>query len=322
MTRNDSIAIVVGGTAGVGRAVVEAFLAEGYRVGVVARGEARLQAMENEFPGRVKTASADAGVAEQLDRATDNLVQALGIPRAWINCAMLTSFSPFEMMEVEEFEQITRATYLGQVNGTRAALRVMGRGNIVNVGSGLGYRAIPFQSAYSGAKHAINGFTAAVRSELMRDGHPVKLSLVQLPAMNTPQFDWARNRLPERPQPAPPVFQPEVAARAVLRAIETGPRELLVGKSVLQLVFGDMVLPDWLDRKLADEGVEMQKSGERDSGNRPDNIYEPVDHPSTAHGRFEKRAKDSGIIVDGDVARKVVFFGIPAVAFLSGAVIF
>ena len=314
-------AVVIGGTAGVGRAVVEALLDQEFNVGVMARGEERLESMEREFNGRVHPVAADAGNADEVERATDSIVQAFGAPSVWVNCAMLTSFSPFEQMEVAEFEQITRATYLGQVNGTRAALRVMGRGNIVNVGSGLSYRAIPFQSAYCGAKHAINGFTAAVRSELIRDGHPAKLSLVQLPAINTPQFDWARNRLEQKPQPAPPIFQPEVAARAVMRAIERSPRELLVGKSVLQLVFGEMVLPGWLDRKLADDGVTLQQSDIEDTHDRPDNIDGPVPYPSTAHGRFEGRARDSGTIVDGDMARKAVFFGVPLAAFLLGALV-
>ncbi len=312
-------AVVLGGTAGVGRAVVVALLKRGYRVGVMARGEDRLAAMEEEFGAqRLKAVAADAGNSDEVEAGTDAIIDAFGVPGVWVNCAMLTSFSPFEQMTPEEFEAIVRATFLGQVNGTRAALRVMGRGNVVNIGSGLSYRAIPFQAAYCGSKHAINGFTSAVRSELIRDGHPLKLSLVQLPAINTPQFEWARNRLEARPQPAPPIYQPEVAARAVLKAIETGAREILVGRSVLQLVFGNMVLSDWLDRKLADEGVEMQKSDQPEPGGRPDNIDEPVRRPSTAHGRFGTRAYDDALIVDSDLARKVVFLGLPLASFVLG----
>ena len=312
-------AIVVGGTAGVGRAVAEALLDRGYKVGVMARGEDRLDEMEAAFPGRVRTACADAGIAAELESATDNIVEAIGAPVVWVNSAMLTSFSPFEKMEPEEFEQIVRATFVGQVNGTRAAIRVMPRGNVVNVGSGLSYRAVPFQSAYCAAKHAINGFTSSVRSELKRDGHPLEISLVQLPAINTPQFEWARNRLDKRPQPAPPIFQPEVAAKAVMRAIDRNAREILVGKSVLQLVFGDMILPGWLDRKLADDGVQMQKSDRPEPGDRPDNIDGPVERPGTARGRYGKRAREDAMLFDGDNTRKIVFFGVPLLTFLLGA---
>jgi NAD(P)-dependent dehydrogenase (short-subunit alcohol dehydrogenase family) len=315
-------AIVIGGTAGVGRAIVLALLERGYRVGVMARGEERLAEMEEEFGSRrIKAVAADAGIADDVEAATNLIVEAFGPPSVWVNCAMLTSFSPFEKMSPAEFDAIVRATFLGQVNGTRAALRVMGRGNVINIGSGLSYRAVPFQAAYCAAKHAINGFASAIRSELIRDGHPLRLSLVQLPAINTPQFDWARNRLDRKPQPAPPIYQPEVAARAAMKALDTGAREILVGQSVLQLVFGNMVLPNWLDQKLADDGVEMQKSEKPEPGNRPDNIDEPVNHPSTAHGRFDKRAKSSALIVDGDLARKVIFFGGPLMIFLLGVLV-
>lgn len=316
-----STAVVIGGTAGIGRASALALIRRGYRVGIVARGKERLAEMEREFGSdTVKAVSADAGVARELDRAADEIVAAFGMPRVWVNCAMLTSFSPFEKIEPEEFEAIVRTTFLGQVNGTRAAIRLMHRGNVINIGSGLSYRAIPFQAAYCGSKHGVNGFTSAVRSELIRDGHPLKVSLVQMPAVNTPQFDWARSRLNVKPRPAPPIYQPEVAARAVMRALETGAREILVGKSVLQLVFGNMMLPDWLDRKLADEGVEMQESDEPEPGLRRGNIEGPVPWPSTAHGSCDAPARSRALIVDGDLARKLIFFGIPALAFAAGLV--
>jgi short-subunit dehydrogenase len=318
-------AIVVGGTAGIGRAVVESLLERGFRVGVMARGEDRLQALAAAHPGRVETVQADAGLASKLDVATDTIVGALGVPSIWVNAAMLTSFSPFDRMEVDEFEAIVRTTFLGQVNGTRAALRVMNRGQIVNIGSGLGYRPVPFQSAYCAAKHAINGFTSSVRSELLRSKRPIDISLVQLPAVNTPQFEWARNRLEKMPQPAPPIFQPEVAAKAVMQAIDDGIREIFVGKSVLQLVFGDMVLPAFIDSMLARQGAEMQKSEKDEPGERPDNIMGPVAREGTAHGRFDDRAYDSGVIVDADQIRKLAFFGVPTllviVAFVLGLLV-
>lgn len=314
------VAVVAGGTAGVGRAVVDELVAHGYRVAVMARGQDRLdQLVETLGADRVSGWQCDVADAEAMMELAARIRDDVGRPTVWINAAMLTSFSPFDKVTPEEFDRITAGTYLGQVNGTRAALSVMETGRIVNVGSGLGYRPVPYQAAYVGAKHAINGFTGSLRSELIRQNRPITLSLVQLPAINTPQFDWARNRLEEMPQPAPPIFQPEVAARAVMRAVETGKREYMVGSSVLKLVFGDMILPNWLDRKMSKAGADMQKSGRDEPGDRPDNLFEPVqDYPSAAHGSFDERAEASGLIVDADLFRKLLFFGVPALTFVLG----
>ncbi len=311
-------AIVIGGSAGVGRAVVAALVADGYRVGVVARGQDRLGTIEREGDGRIACAAADVADDVALRAAVDRLVAQIGPPAVWVNCAMLTSYAPFVQMPAEEFRRIGDVTYLGQVNGTRAALAVMERGAIVNVGSALGYRSIPFQSAYCGAKAAVNGFTQSLRSELIRAGRDITLSLVQLPAVNTPQFDWARNRLPHMPQPAPPIFQPEVAARAVMRAARTGAREIFVGLPVIQLIFGNFALPAFLDRKFASDGADMQTTATPDPGGRPDNLDAPVAHAATARGRFDDRAKDSALIVDGDAVRRAVFFGGAALLVVAG----
>ena len=302
-------AIVIGGTAGVGRATVTALRGRGYRVGVVARGKDRLAQMQD-LDG-IETAAADAGDAAALDAAVDALVERLGTPTVWVNCAMATSFSPFMEMGAEEFDRIVRTTFMGQVNGTRAALRLMSRGNIVNIGSGLSYRAVPLQSAYVAAKHAINGFTSAVRSEVIREGRPIELSLIQLPAINTPQFDWARSRLDKQPQPAPPIFAPEVAARAVLKAIDTDAREIVVGRSVLQLLFGQFALPDMIDHRMATSGVTAQHSERPAPGMQEGNLFEPVDHPPTAEGSYGHRAESDGLILDADQTRKAAFFGLP-----------
>jgi len=315
------VAVVAGGSAGIGLATVEALVARGHHVGILARGEDRLQALAARFGDKVCTIPCDVSDAEAVDRATATVVEQLGVPEIWVNCAMLTAFSPFVEMSAREFEAITDTTYHGQVNGTRAALSVMKRGAIVNVGSGLAYRPVPMQSAYCGAKHAINGFTGSVRSELLRDERGITLSLVQLPAVNTTQFGWARNRLDEAPQPAPPIYQPEVAAKAVMQAVDTGARELLVGKSVLQLVFGDMLLPGFLDRKLAKDGVEAQKSGTPQPGFREGNIDGPAEHAATSHGTFDERAKEDGLIVDADRARKLFAFGGAAVIFVLGMIV-
>jgi short-subunit dehydrogenase len=271
------------------------------------------------------TIPCDVSDARAVSRAGAAVNEALGQVKVWVNCAMLTSFSPFEDMAPQEFGKIVDTTFLGVVNGTRTALSLMKRagwGRIVTVGSGLAYRPVPFQSAYCASKHAINGFLASLRSELMREGTAVSLSVVQLPAVNTPQFDWARNRLEKKPQPAPPVYTPELAAKAVMRAVRTGPREILVGKSVLQLVLGNMVLPDWLDRKLARAGAEQQKSGRPEPGGRPDNIEGPVEGVgAVADGSFGDGARDEGLIVDGDLARKAVFLGVPLLALILGLIL-
>ena len=221
-------AIVVGGSAGVGRAVVQALHDKGMRVGVIARGAERLAELEG-IEG-ISTAQADAGDAAQLARAVEDLIGREGVPTVWVNCAMATSFSPFMEVPPEEFDRILRTTFLGQVNGTRLALRHMTEGHICHVGSGLSYRPVPNQAAYCAAKHAINGFVGAVRSEVIAEGRPIGMSLVQLPAINTPQFDWAKNRLDAHPQPAPPIYQPDVAAKAVMKAIDGGKMTILVVK--------------------------------------------------------------------------------------------
>lgn len=305
-----TIAVVTGGTAGVGRATVDALLERGHRVAVFARGKSRLEEMQRQFGDRVWTRSVDMGHDDQVREAVDALVADWGAPEIWVNSVMLTSVSWFKDVDADEFKKITDATYIGTVNGCRHALRVMDRGNIVNVGSGLSYRAIPFQAAYCGAKHAINGFSQALRSEIIREGRPIELSLVQLPAVNTPQFDWARNRMPRKPQPAPPIFQPEVPARGILQAIDDDAREVLIGRSVLQLVFGNMLFPDLLDGVLADQGKDMQQSEQMDYG-REDNIDGPVeDMPAKAHGSFDHRAEASGIVVDADRTRKSLALGV------------
>jgi NAD(P)-dependent dehydrogenase (short-subunit alcohol dehydrogenase family) len=302
------IAVICGGTAGVGRAVLDQFLERGYRTAVIARGEDRLREIATQFGDRVWTRAADVADDAAITRAAEDIRAHWGAPDIWVNCAMLTSVSPFEEMTDEEYRKITDATYMGQVVGARAALKVMERGNIVCIGSGLSYRSIPYQSAYCAAKHAVNGFAGALRTEMIHAGRPIEVSLVQLPAINTPQFDWSRNRMSRKPQPVPPIFQPELAARAVLKAIDTDAREVLVGRSVIQLVFGNYLAPDLLDAQLGRQGVEAQKSDEPDYG-RPDNIDGPVPMPSKAHGSFDDRAESGGIIVDADRTRKAFALG-------------
>ncbi|MGR3434388.1 MAG: SDR family oxidoreductase [Shimia sp.] len=314
-------AIVAGGSAGIGLAVVEKLVERGYRVGVIARGQGRLDELAARFGDKVAVAAADVSDAGALGAAVEGIVATIGVPEIWVNSAMLTSFSQFEDVGPEEFEAITDTTYHGQVNGTRIAMTHMPRGKIVNIGSGLAYTPVPGQAAYCGAKHAINGFTGSVRAELMANRPDLTIHLVQLPAVNTPQFSWARNRMDKHPQPAPPIFQPWLAADAVMQAIDTGARELFVGKSVLQLVFGNMVLPGFVDGKMADDGIAMQKDDAPQPGFRAGNLESPAERPATAEGDFSDRAEEDGTILDADKARKAVFFGVPAALFVLGLVI-
>ena len=315
MEQQGKIAVVAGGTAGVGLATVDALIESGYRVGVLARGSDRLAEEENRFGGDVLALQCDVSDADAVLEAARTVKKAWGSVDVWVNCAMLTAFSKFADLSPQEFRAITDTTYLGQVWGTRAALDVLARGNIVNIGSGLSYRSVPLQSAYCGAKHAINGFTAAVRSELIADGRPIEMSLIQLPAINTPQFDWARSRLDHMPMPAPPIYDPEVAATAVLKAIRTNARELYVGKSVLQLVAGQFAVPNVLDHQMASSGMDLQESETPQSGYREGNLEAPAQYPADARGSFSARASSHGVIVDADRLRT----GIAAVAMVGAA---
>ena len=321
VTRADGgAAVVTGGTAGVGRAVVDALIARGHRVGVLARGEDRLEELQRRFGrDRLLGVSCDVGDAGAVTRAAHEIADEFGAPSVWVNAAMLTSYSLFRDMPPEEFDAIVRATFLGQVNGCRAALGVMPRGSLVNVSSGLGYAAVPIQSAYVASKHALNGFTQALHAELIHERHPVALSLVQLPAVNTPQFSWARNRMRAMPQPVPPIFQPEVAACAVTRAIDTGAREIFVGGSTLKLVLGNAAVPWLVDRQGARKGVGMQRSARpKTQGGEGGNLDAPVPMSSRARGAFDDRAQDRALILDADRARAAVFLGVPLAIFGAG----
>ena len=321
MSTESKIAVVAGGSAGVGRAVVSAMLDRGWRVAVLARGQARLDEIEAEHGERVMTQACDVSKDDEVARAADAVVARWGAPDVWVNSAMLTSVSPFSKVDAAEFEAITATTYIGTVNGCRHATRVMTHGNIVNVGSGLAYRPIPLQTAYCGAKHAVNGFTGALRSELIHEGRPIEVSLVQLPAINTPQFDWSRNRMPMKPQPVPPIYQPETAAAGVMKAIDTNAREILVGRAVVGLLFGDMLLPDALDRQLATQAYDGQQSDQKDWG-RDDNLDGPVAGiPATAHGSFDHKAEEGGMVVDADRTRKAVAIGGAALLVGLGAML-
>lgn len=292
----DATIMVSGASAGVGRAVARAFGRRRCRIGLIARDPERLAQAAAEIEalgGRALVLPLDVAQAAQVEDAADRLERAFGPLDAWINVAMATIYAPVHEITAEEFARVTAVTYLGTVHGTVAALKRMrprNFGRIVQVGSALAYRAIPLQSAYCAAKFAVRGFTDSLRTELIHDGIlGVRLTMVQLPAVNTPQFDWARNRLPHRPQPLPPIYQPEAIAEAIVRATRTCPRELWVGWPSIKAILGTMAMPG-----LADRSAAQAWEGEQDMEAAPrlaDNLFAPVAGIWAAHGRFDRQAR-------------------------------
>jgi short-subunit dehydrogenase len=267
-------------------------------VGVIARGETRLRATVEELERmgvRGAYALADVADADGVEAAADKLEGELGPIDVWVNNAMATIFAPSWEATPKELRRATEVTYLGSVWGTMAALRRMrprDRGVVVQVGSALAYRGIPLQAPYCGAKHALQGFLESVRTELLHEGSRVRLTMVQLPALNTPQFSWGRTRLPEHPQPVPPIYQPEVAARAIVWAAAHPRRELVVGWPTLRAVVGNAVAPGIVDRVLARVGFSAQQTGQPVEPGRPDNLFQPVEGDWAARGVFSARARE------------------------------
>ena len=294
------VVAVTGGSAGIGRATVVAFARAGWDVGIIARGRERLEAAAEEVRAlgrRACSVAADVADAEGLERAAEQIEQALGPIEVWVNNAMATAFAPVAALAPAEFLRGTQVTYLGQVHGTLIALRrmrVRNRGTIVNIGSALAFRAIPLQSIYCAAKFAVHGFTEALRSEILHDGLAVHLTMVHLPAHNTPQFDWALNRMPRRPQPVPPIFQPEVAARAIYFAATHRRREVWVGWPTLKAILASRLAPALVDRYLASAGYSGQLSEQPAPADGAANLFEPVPGLYGAHGRFDARARSRG----------------------------
>ena len=287
--------VITGGSAGVGRAVARKFAEEGAQIGLIARGEERLDAAVSEIVeqgGRALACSVDVSDPEAVERAAAQIEDAFGPIDIWVNAAMATVFSPFSEMTPEEFRRVTEVTYLGFVYGTMAALKRMRKrdaGIIIQVGSALAYRSIPLQSAYCGAKHAIVGFTDSIRSELLHEGSRVKLSVVHLPAVNTPQFDWALNKLDKRPQPLPPIYQPEVVADAIHYVSNHPKRELWLGWSAVKAIVGQKLAAGLLDRILAHRAYNGQQANEP-AQPHANNLFEPVAANVAAHGRFDEKA--------------------------------
>jgi NAD(P)-dependent dehydrogenase (short-subunit alcohol dehydrogenase family) len=291
--------VITGGTAGIGRATAREFARHGCNVAVLARGADGLEATRRDIEqlgGKALAIPTDVADWTAVETAADQVERELGPIDIWVNNAFAGIFSRFMDVTPDEYERVTQVTYLGQVNGTRAALKRMlprNTGSIVLVGSALAYRGIPLQSAYCGAKHAIQGFIDSVRCELLHDKTEVTITMVQMPGINTPQFDWIRARLPGQPRPVGKVYQPEVAARAIHAAAHDGRKEMLVGLPTIEAVWGNKVASSLMDDYLAATGFKSQQRPERVSPDRKDNLFEPVAGDHGARGSFDDEAVDS-----------------------------
>jgi NAD(P)-dependent dehydrogenase (short-subunit alcohol dehydrogenase family) len=294
-----SVVVITGASAGVGRAAVRAFARQGADIGLVARGIDGLEGARREVEaagGRALVLPTDVADADAVELAAERVERELGPIDVWVNNAMVSVFSPVKDMEPDEFRRVTEVTYLGVVYGTLAALKRMlprDRGAIVQVGSALAYRGIPLQAAYCGAKHAIQGFSESLRCELLHDGSNVHVTMVQLPAMNTPQFDWVKSRLPRKAQPVPPIYAPEIAADAIVWASSHRRREMSVGAVTTGVIWGNKLAAGLGDRYLARTGYDAQQTGEPADPNRPNNLWHPLPGDHGPHGRFGDRTTHS-----------------------------
>ena len=322
------VVVITGASAGVGRATVRAFAKRGASIGLLARDTAGLQAAAEEVKAadaRALPLPTDVADSDAVERAAERIESELGPIDIWINVAMATIYAPLHLISAAEYRRATEVTYLGNVYGTMAALKRMrtrNRGTIVQVGSALAYRAIPLQAPYCGAKFAIRGFTDSLRSELLHDRLNIHLTMVQMPALNTPQFNWGRNKLSKRPQPVPPIFQPEVAAEAIVFAAYARRREVWVGAPTIKAILGNKIAPGLLDRYLARDGYTGQLSAEPADPLAPDNLFEPVPGDHGAHGRFDSRAtsRSGALWVSMHRASLLTGAAVAGVMFMTAAV--
>jgi short-subunit dehydrogenase len=290
------VVVITGASAGVGRATARAFARRGARIGLLARGRDGLAATRRDVErcgGEAILIPTDVAQQKQVEHAAETVERELGAIDVWVNNAMTSVFSPVHELQPEEVRRVTEVTYLGTVYGTMSALtrmRTRDRGTIVQVGSALAYRGIPLQAAYCAAKHAVQGFTESLRCELLHDESHVRVTMVHLPALNTPHFSWVRSRLPRKPQPVPPIYQPEIAAEAILWAVDHNRRELHVGLPTAIAIECNKLVPGFMDRYLAHHGYDSQQTAEPAEPSRPDNLWNPLPGDRGAHGSFDGRA--------------------------------
>jgi NAD(P)-dependent dehydrogenase (short-subunit alcohol dehydrogenase family) len=315
------VVVITGASAGVGRATVREFAKRGASIGLIARGTDGLEGARREVEaagGRALVLPVDVADAAQVEAAAERIESTLGPIDIWVNDAMASVFSPIKEMTAEEFKRVTEVTYLGYVYGSLAALKRMlprDRGTIVHVGSALAYRSIPLQAAYCASKHAVLGFFASLRTELLHDESNVKTTMVQMPALNTPQFGWVKSRLPRKAQPVPPIFQPEVAARAIYYAAHHPERrEYYVGFSTVKAIFGNKLVPSFADHYLARKGYDSQQHDGPEDPNRPNNLWQPVSGDHGAHGTFDERASSFSMEMWLEMNRKWLGAGLGLLA--------
>jgi NAD(P)-dependent dehydrogenase (short-subunit alcohol dehydrogenase family) len=315
------IVAITGASAGVGRAAARAFAERGYDVALLARGTEGLEAAAKEVQqqgGRALVVPTDVADPDQVEAAAERVERELGEIDVWVSNAMTSVFAPLKEMTPEEYRRVTEVTYLGQVYGTMAALKRMlprNRGSIVLVGSALAYRGIPLQSAYCGAKHATQGFLDSLRTELLHDRTEVRATMVQMPALNTPQFDWVKSKLPTRAMPVPPIYQPEVAARAIVWAAEhPSRREYWVGGTTAATIVANAIAPGLLDRYLGRTGYDSQQTDEPEDPGRPFNLWKTVDGDHGAHGRFDRKAHPRSVQLWVSARRRLVVGAAAALA--------
>jgi NADP-dependent 3-hydroxy acid dehydrogenase YdfG len=314
------VVVITGASAGLGRAAAREFGRHAAKIGLIARGIEGLEAAKREIEsagGSALVLPADVADADAVENAAASVEREFGPIDIWVNNAMASVFSPVKEMQPEEYKRVTEVTYLGVVYGTLAALKRMlprDRGTIVQVGSALAYRGIPLQSAYCAAKHAIAGFNDSLRCELIHDKSKVRVTMVQMPALNTPQFGWVKSRLKHRAQPVPPIFQPEVGASAIYWAAHHSRRELYAGWPTVEAILGNKIAPGLLDQYLGKTGYAAQQTCEPEDPNRPDNLWAPVKGDHGAHGSFDSRARETSWELRANLERKWIGAGLAAVA--------
>lgn len=324
------VVVVTGASAGVGRAIVQAFAKRGAHIGLLARGQAGLEGAKRDIEaagGKALILPTDMADPDQIEAAASKVEETFGPIDVWVNVAMASVFSPFKEMKPEEFKRVTEVAYLGFVYGTMSALHRMlprDKGRIIQIGSALAYRSIPLQSAYCGAKHGIMGFTDSIHCELIHDKSNVKITMVQLPAVNTPQFSWVKSRLPDKAQPVPPIYQLEVIGDAVTWVTDHYRRELFIGMSSVIAIQGNKIAPAFADWYLGKSGYKSQQTGQRADPNSPNNLWEPVDaqHDHGAHGAFDDKAKSTSWQLWADTHISLLALVGAGLASLVGAALF